>query len=297
MEFRRIEYFLVLAEKLNYAKAARELCISPQALTKQINLMEEELGTRLFNRTTRSVSLTEDGFLCKNQFQNLKAQYDATIAAVEDAIRRKHKLIKIGFFAPLPRNIFLNRIISSLVSEFDDIDFEMTTNNMDGLRSQLKNGEVDLVLTNAHDFEDWAGCSHIVFRTTPASIVVSPNHQWVREGKEKISAKDMEEGEIILLTKHGPYEYNSFYGKVKTKSRIMVPDFDSMMMELQKGKGFGVFPEAFNGMEDSRLVCFDLPEEYAFNYRTMCSYKLANKNPEVKKVFSFIKKHSKQYAF
>ena len=54
MEFRRIEYFLVLAEKLNYAKAANELCISSQALTKQIQLLEEELGTKLFERTTRS---------------------------------------------------------------------------------------------------------------------------------------------------------------------------------------------------------------------------------------------------
>ena len=61
MEFRRIEYFLVLADKLSFAKAAKELCISSQALTKQINILESELGTRLFKRTTRSVELTEDG--------------------------------------------------------------------------------------------------------------------------------------------------------------------------------------------------------------------------------------------
>lgn len=297
MEFRRIEYFLVLAEKLNYAKAAQELCISSQALTKQINILEDELGTKLFHRTTRTVSLTEDGLMCKNQFQNLKAQYDATIKAVEDAIARKHKRIRLSFFSALPRNIFLNRIVNSLVSEFDDIDFEISTNNMDGLRDQLKNDEVDLVITNAHDFEDWTGCSHIVFRTSPAQIVVSPKHPWVLQGKDAITVADMEQGNIILLIKHGPYEFNSFYRKVKTKERIMVPDFDSMMMELQKGKGFGVFPQAFNGMEDSRLVYFDLPPEYAFNYRTMCSYKIANKNPEAKKVFNFIKKHQKQYLF
>ena len=41
MEFRRIEYFLVLAEKLNFNQAAKELCISAPALTKQIHLLEE----------------------------------------------------------------------------------------------------------------------------------------------------------------------------------------------------------------------------------------------------------------
>ena len=297
MEFRRIEYFLVLADKLNYAKAAKELCISAQALTKQINILEDELGTRLFNRTTRSVELTEDGIMCKNQFQNLKAQYDLTIAAVEEAIAKKHKHVKISFFVALPRNEFMNRIINALFSEFDDIDFEIATNNMDGLRDQLKDGDVDLVFTNAHDFEDWTGCSHVVFKTIPAQIVVSPKHPWVKEGRKEITDADMAESDIILLAKHGPYEFNSFYGKVKTRNRIMVADFETMLLELQKGKGFAVFPMAFNDMHTSRFEYFDLPKELAFNYRTMCSYKRTNKNPDVKKIYNFIKEHKKQFVF
>lgn len=297
MEFRRIEYFLVLADKLNYSKAAAELCISSQALTKQINILEEELGTKLFQRTTRSVTLTENGVMCRDHFRELKEKYDETLATVEETIAGTHKRIRIGFFAPLPRNEFLNRIINALVAEFDDIDFDLSTNTMDGLRDQLKTGELDLVLTNAHDFEDWSGCRHIVFRTTPANIVVSPKHKWVKEGKKQITAADMEEDNIILLIKHGPYEFNSFYGKVRTRHRAMVPDFDTMLIELQKGKGFGVFPMAFNDMEHTRFVFFDLPDEYRFNFRTMCSYKTTNKNPEVKRVFNFIKKHQKQFVF
>lgn len=163
MEFRRIEYFLVLADKLNYAKAASELCISSQALTKQIQLLEEELGTKLFDRTTRSVSLTDDGILCRKHFSKLKEQYDAAIAAVQNAIRSKNKVVRIGFFAALPKKELMNPLIHTLSSEFDEIEFEITTNNMDGLRDQVKSGELDLVFTNAHDFEDWIGCETIVF--------------------------------------------------------------------------------------------------------------------------------------
>ena len=43
MEFRRIEYFLVLAEKLNFNTAAKELCISTPALTKQIQLDQKSV--------------------------------------------------------------------------------------------------------------------------------------------------------------------------------------------------------------------------------------------------------------
>ena len=291
MEFRRIEYFLVLADKLNYAKAAKELCISSQALTKQINILEDELGTKLFHRTTRSVELTEDGEMCKNQFANLKAQYDATLAAVNNALRAKTKVIRISFFAPLPKNELMNPIIHALSSEFEEIDFQISTNSMDGLRDQLKNNELDLVFTNAHDFEDWKGCETVVFKVAPAQIIVSSKHPWVKEGKKEITMEDMRRADILLLVKHGPYEFGSFYAKVKTQSRTLVPNFDAMMIELEKGRKFGVFPMVFNDMQHTDFVSFDLPEEYRFNYRTMCGFKTSNKNPDAKKVFEYIKEH------
>ncbi|GEM_PF-1219175 len=297
MEFRRIEYFLVLADKLNYAKAAKELCISSQALTKQINILEDELGTKLFHRTTRSVQLTEDGEMCKNQFANLKAQYDATVSAVENAIKSKNKVVRMSFFAPLPKNELMNPLIHALSEEFEDIDFEITTDNMDGLRDKLKNGDLDLVFTNAHDFEDWRGCETIAFKTTPAQVIVSAKHPWVKEGKTSITKEDLRNGDILLLIKHGPYEFNSFYAKVKTQSRTLVPNFDSMMIELEKGRKFGVFPMVFNDMQHSGFICFDLPEEYRFNYRTMCGFKKANQNPYARKVFQYIKKHQKEFSF
>ncbi|MBR3308867.1 MAG: LysR family transcriptional regulator [Lachnospiraceae bacterium] len=297
MEFRRIEYFLVLAETLNYAKAAKELCISSQALTKQINILEDELGTKLFHRTTRSVQLTEDGEMCKNQFSNLKAQYDATVSAVENAIKSRNKVVRMSFFAPLPKKELMNPLIHSLSSEFEDIDFEIATNNMDGLRDQLKSGEIDLAFTNAHDFEDWKGCETVVFKTTPAQIVVSSKHHWVKEGKKELTLEDMESGDLLLLVKHGPYEFNSFYGKVKAKSRTLAPNFDAMMIELEKGKKYGVFPMVFNDAQHAEFVSFDLPEQYRFNYRTMCGFKTSNQNPYAKKVFQYIKKHQKEFVF
>ncbi|MDO4734404.1 MAG: LysR family transcriptional regulator [Lachnospiraceae bacterium] len=297
MEFRRIEYFLVLAETLNYAKASKELCISSQALTKQINILEDELGTKLFHRTTRSVQLTEDGEMCKNQFSNLKAQYDATVSAVEKAIKSKNKVVRMSFFAPLPKNELMNPLIHALSEEFEDIEFEITTDNMDGLRDKLKNGELDLVFTNAHDFEDWKGCETITFKTTPAQVIVSSKHPWVKEGKTAITDEDLRNGDILLLIKHGPYEFNSFYAKVKTRSRTLVPNFDSMMIELEKGRKFGVFPMVFNDMQHSGFICFDLPDHYRFNYRTMCGFKTANHNPYAKKVFQYIKKHQKEFVF
>lgn len=55
------ECFLAVAEHLNFAKAARQMNISQPAISRQIQSLEEELGSKLFNRSTRSVSLTAEG--------------------------------------------------------------------------------------------------------------------------------------------------------------------------------------------------------------------------------------------
>jgi len=53
--------FLVAARALNFARAAEELNVTPTAVSKTIKLLERELGVRLFNRTTRSVALSDAG--------------------------------------------------------------------------------------------------------------------------------------------------------------------------------------------------------------------------------------------
>src|SRR5476651_137172 len=53
--------FEAVARHLNFTRAAAELCVSPTAISKTIKQLEQQIGVRLFNRTTRSVQLTEAG--------------------------------------------------------------------------------------------------------------------------------------------------------------------------------------------------------------------------------------------
>jgi DNA-binding transcriptional LysR family regulator len=82
-----IELFLRAAETESFAAAAVTLGLSPPAVSRAIGRLEARLGVRLFQRTTRKVSLTDDGRLYFQECREALAQ----IAAVEDALAGRQR--------------------------------------------------------------------------------------------------------------------------------------------------------------------------------------------------------------
>lgn len=81
MEIRQLRYFAVLAEELNFTRAAARLHISQPPLSLQIAQLERELEVKLFDRTNRRVSLTAAGAAFLNDVR-------ATLAGIKDATAR-----------------------------------------------------------------------------------------------------------------------------------------------------------------------------------------------------------------
>ena len=78
MDIRRIEYFLAVADTLSFTKAAAQLHISHQALSRQIQLLESELGGKLLERSTTHVALTEAGEKLSETFRAATASTSST---------------------------------------------------------------------------------------------------------------------------------------------------------------------------------------------------------------------------
>ena len=63
MNTTQLECFMEVANFLNFSRAAERLRITQPAVSHQINTLENELGVKLFHRTSKSVRLTQEGFL------------------------------------------------------------------------------------------------------------------------------------------------------------------------------------------------------------------------------------------
>ena len=88
MDHRQLRYFLTVAEELSFTRAAKRLNISQPPLSQQIQQLEQSLGTKLLNRTSRRVEVTAAG-------QELQSQARAILAQTEQA-RQQVRFIGAG---------------------------------------------------------------------------------------------------------------------------------------------------------------------------------------------------------
>ena len=79
MSTQQIKNFLVLCETLNFRKAAEQINIVQPALSRQIQLLETEMGAMLFNRSTGTVTLTEAGIFFQKEAQRILLDLNKTI--------------------------------------------------------------------------------------------------------------------------------------------------------------------------------------------------------------------------
>ncbi len=93
----QIDYFMAVATNLSFTKTSEELFVSQPAISKQISMMEKELGTKLFIRNNKNTRLTPAGELFQEFFRNYKKDLRDTINKAALLQNMDPEVIHIGF--------------------------------------------------------------------------------------------------------------------------------------------------------------------------------------------------------
>src|SRR4051812_49159428 len=96
VDLRLLASFVAVAEELNFSRAAARLRIAQPALSRQIRLLESELGGQLFERTKRRVGLTEAGERFLDEARVTLAQFDRAVAVGRSAMSGQVGLVRVA---------------------------------------------------------------------------------------------------------------------------------------------------------------------------------------------------------
>lgn len=268
--YQKIEYFLKVAETLNFSKAAKELFISPQSLNRQIIQLEQEIGEPLFERTTRQVKLTSLGRRMQQAFLPVRKEFYRAVENVEGYMQHQKHLVRIAFFQAISKKEVITPVTNYLRACEKDLQVELMGGELDEVIEWLYQGKCDLVITNIQELEKWKDMEMIPFVKTPAKIAVSLYHPWA--AKERITIQDMEKMPVIYLKSKTELEKDNFYRNLKAKERLYTSNFSSLLANLGMGDFYAVIPKLFESMDQMGLRYIDLPEECEFFYQMAAIY-------------------------
>lgn len=144
MELHHLRCFLAVAETLHFGEAAQRLDMLPSALGRNIRLLEEALGTRLFTRSTRRVTLTENGILLREEARKLLAHADAIMLQFRQNPRRAQPLLRVGTIDSAAIGL-LPGLLHLFRQQYPEVEIQLFEDKTVHLLPKLKSGRLDLV--------------------------------------------------------------------------------------------------------------------------------------------------------
>lgn len=146
LNFHHLRYFWAVAKEGNLTRAARGLHVSPSAMSAQIKQLEADLGQPLFQRSGRSLVLTEAGQLAFTYADGIFAAGTELVEVLREGHRHERQVLRIGAVATASRN-FQDNLLRPLLAR-DDVDLVLASGSLPELLGRLRVHALDLVLCN-----------------------------------------------------------------------------------------------------------------------------------------------------
>ena len=220
--------FVSVAEAGSFNKAAAELFITSTAVIKQINLLEKEIGVRLFDRTHRGLVLTKSGESFYKDAKYIMEYSREAVIRAKNAMLEENRVIRIGTSPIMPAQLLMD-LWPKIHERCSDISFKLVTfeNTSENAREILKNlgqnidvvmGFVDKTLMRSRN------CAGLEITREPLCCAVSIYHPLAK--KDRLRIEDLY-GENLMLIHRGWCEHtDKLRNELEGHKKINIVNFD-----------------------------------------------------------------------
>jgi len=195
MELHQLRCFVAAAEELHFGRAAQRLQMLPSALGRHIRLLEDDLGARLFARTTRAVSLTDDGAALLRESRALLTQAEAVEGRFRKRLRRPTgRRFRVGAIDSAAAGL-LPPLLRDFRARQPGISVQLLEDKTVRLLPKLLSGTLDLAFVRPPENPD----KRIAFRPLlQETAVVAISQRHALASRHFVSLKDIADQPLIV---------------------------------------------------------------------------------------------------
>lgn len=270
MELRQLKYFVTVAQTLNFSEAARKLFITQGTLSQQIMQLEGEVGSKLFERTSHSVILTEAGEELLPLAQQTLESSEVCAARMRDIKGALAGTLKLGTthsFCPL-----MTETVKVFLKENPGVDIKIFVETAAEILDMVRNRELDLALAYKPIMEYEEIESEPLFSAS-LSVVMRKDHPLA--DSKSLSLQDIESQGVVLPG--GPLQARRIFDRYlgidtrRLNVRVEVND-PELIMDIVQGTSLVSVVSTLAAYYRPNLVA--VPLDYASYKMTGCVHRL-----------------------
>ena len=276
MEIRILKYFVEAANEQNISRAAVKLHVSQPAMSKQLKLLEDELGHKLFKRTNYQIQLTAEGRLFKRRAEDIlemvhktKLEFE-TLNVVGD--------IHIGC-AESDSIKHIAKVAKKLQTKYQNIHYHIYSGNCEDLFYRLDDGLLDFIAT----FQN-IDISKYDYLTLPTpniwGVIMRKDSPLAK--KSQITREDLRGLKLICSREAMMNEQIQWFGNEFNKSNVVITYnllYNAAVM-VREGLGYAISLDKLIDTSESSEICFrplypELKSELKFIWKKNCMFNSA----------------------
>ena len=194
MNLHQLRCFVEVTQELHFGRAAQNLGMMPSALGRHIRLLEESLGTQLLNRTTRSVTLTEDGEDLLREARKILGQIEKIRLQFRNRDRAKNSVLRIGAIDSASAGL-MPLLISDFRKSHPETTIQLIEDKTVRLLPRLLSGSLDLAFVRPPETVN-RGLEFMFLFNETAVVAVPEDHPLAH--KPQVSVFDLANQSMIV---------------------------------------------------------------------------------------------------
>lgn len=198
MDFKKLRYFAVTAAEGSFHRASVKLNIAQPALSRQIRDLEEEIGTNLFVRSSRGVSLSPTGAVLHAEVERLLPQIELARDTARRAALGQFGVLRIGFTIVVAGMRFAVSAFAAAVRNNPDVDYRLSVVTSDDQPAALARGDIDVGLL----YRRAPLPAHLKYRDLRVDryvLAVPQDHRFTKMPKVRLA--DLQDEKLLFMSR------------------------------------------------------------------------------------------------